>query len=126
LYLAGPGVYYGDIDVSGNAGADTVTTNCKLIAYQRDEGEKQSTPLSIVLTEFHLLVLFPDRLKAMCVLNEQVIFDDAMTDVSGIFCTNGVMTFVETLMTAVKAELMSLHCRMHSNIEKVQVASYNI
>ncbi|XP_064634570.1 vacuolar protein sorting-associated protein 18 homolog [Lineus longissimus] len=87
-WMAGPGVYYGGIDVSGNAGQDTVTTNCKLIAYQRDEGEKQAVPLSIVLTEFHLLVLFPDRLKAMCVLNEQVIFDDAMTDRFG--CLRGM------------------------------------
>lgn len=30
----------------------------------------------IALTEFHLLILYSDRLKAVCTLNEQVVFED--------------------------------------------------
>lgn len=74
-WMAGPGIYYGDIDVDGAAGPNSVTANVKLMSYPED-GETKTNPLSIILTEFHVLILFTDRVKAVCLLNEQLIFDD--------------------------------------------------
>ncbi|KAJ8299391.1 hypothetical protein KUTeg_023451 [Tegillarca granosa] len=75
-WMTGPGIYYGDIDTSGAAGPHSITTNAKLIKYPKEGEDKPPHPISIVLTEFHVLLLYPDRLRAMCVLNEQLIYDD--------------------------------------------------
>lgn len=79
-WMTGPGVYYGDVELSGAAGPSTVTTQTKLMPYPRDPEEKGTHPLNIALTEFHVLLLFPDRIKVVCVLNEQPIFDDIYAD----------------------------------------------
>nr|XP_022303010.1 vacuolar protein sorting-associated protein 18 homolog [Crassostrea virginica] len=80
-WMTGPGVYHGEIDVSGSAGPQSVTLNTKLIrSISRDGEEKPQNPLSMVMTEFHVLLLFPDRLKVMCVLNEQLIYEDIFPD----------------------------------------------
>ncbi|WAR03107.1 VPS18-like protein, partial [Mya arenaria] len=80
-WMAGPGVYYGDIDTSGKLGPYTVTTNQMLMRYPKDGEERTANyPFSMVLTEFHTLLLFPDRLKAFCLLNEQQIYDDHYSD----------------------------------------------
>ncbi|ELU13053.1 hypothetical protein CAPTEDRAFT_223579 [Capitella teleta] len=76
-WMTGPGIYYGHIDASEE---NSVTRNARLMRYPREDGEKEGTPLAIVLTEFHALILFQDRLKAMCVLNEQLIYDDPYTE----------------------------------------------
>ncbi|XP_070564875.1 vacuolar protein sorting-associated protein 18 homolog isoform X2 [Ptychodera flava] len=73
-WMTGPGVYYGNMDYSGQS--RDVTTDSRLLQYPLEDGEKFVPPLSMVVTEFHVLLLFPDRLKAMCVLNEQLIYED--------------------------------------------------
>ncbi|KAL5007275.1 hypothetical protein ScPMuIL_016081 [Solemya velum] len=78
-WMTGPGIYYGNVETSGAAGRNSVTINTKLI-YPRDNEEQPASPLSIALTEFHVLILFPDRLKVVCVLNEQLIYDDFYAD----------------------------------------------
>ncbi|OCT66404.1 hypothetical protein XELAEV_18042658mg [Xenopus laevis] len=40
-------------------------------------------PMSIVLTQFHFLLLLPDRIKAICILNGQVVFEDIFTEKFG-------------------------------------------
>ena len=52
----------------------SVVGDTKLIPY--DASEKVQKPINIVLTEFHILVLYPDRLKAYCRLNEELAYDD--------------------------------------------------
>lgn len=32
--------------------------------------------MAICLTEFHMLILYDDRVKAICTLNEQVVYED--------------------------------------------------
>jgi len=79
-WMTGTGVYCGNIDLSCASGPHSVTADTKLIQYQRDEDERPDAPLSIVLTEFHILVLFADRMKVVCSLNEQLIYNDLFTD----------------------------------------------
>ncbi|XP_078602605.1 vacuolar protein sorting-associated protein 18 homolog isoform X2 [Branchiostoma floridae x Branchiostoma japonicum] len=73
-WMTGPGVYFGNFDLSPQQNQD-VTSESKLIAYPSDNNTSQN-PLSIVLTEFHILLVFPDCVKAICHLNEQLIFED--------------------------------------------------
>ena len=41
-----------------------------------DDPDESQTVLNVVLTEFHVLLLYSDRVKVVCVLNEQIIFED--------------------------------------------------
>ena len=59
--FSGPGILTGEIDVSGVAGQDSVIMDKKLIPYLYEEGEHPTTPLDVVLTEFHVLAAFPRR-----------------------------------------------------------------
>jgi len=79
-WMTGAGVYCGQIDVTGQAGHDTVTVDTKLIQYKKEESAKSSLPISMALTEFHLLVLFPNKVKGICCLNEQVVYTDEFKD----------------------------------------------
>jgi len=79
-WMTGTGIYCGQFDLSCSSGPHSVTADAKLIQYQRDEDERPDPPLSIVLTEFHILVLFPDRMKVLCSLNEQLVYNDLFTD----------------------------------------------
>ncbi|KAK3612565.1 hypothetical protein CHS0354_024553 [Potamilus streckersoni] len=76
-WMTGPGVYYGIIDLSGKQGPYSVTCDTQLMRYPK-EADQYSVihPRSMVLTEFHVLLLFYDRIKAFCLLNEQLIFDE--------------------------------------------------
>ena len=56
-----------------------MVADTKLIPY--DDSEKAMKPLNIVLTEFHILVLYQDRLKAYCRLNEELVYDDPYTGI---------------------------------------------
>lgn len=78
-WMTGTGIYCGHIDVLCSSGPHSVTADTKLIQYQRDEDKSPDAPLSIVLTEFHILVLYADRMKVICLLNEQLVFDDLFT-----------------------------------------------
>ena len=85
-WMTATGIYCGHIDLhqSGSSGppAHSVTANTKLIQYQRDDDERRDAlaPLSVVMTEFHILVLFADRIKVTCSLNEQLIYNDLFTE----------------------------------------------
>ncbi|KAK2149253.1 hypothetical protein LSH36_459g02045 [Paralvinella palmiformis] len=59
-WMTGPGIYFGMIDVTGQAGHESVTIDTKLIPYPRDEHQKGVNPVGLVITEFHVLILFPD------------------------------------------------------------------
>ncbi|CAG5120863.1 unnamed protein product, partial [Candidula unifasciata] len=78
-WMAGPGIYYGDINVKGSAGPNSVLANAKLLPYMKDD-DKADRPLSMVLTEFHMLVLYPGSMKALCSLNEELVYDDQYPD----------------------------------------------
>uniref|UniRef100_A0A6Q2X2E8 Pep3/Vps18 beta-propeller domain-containing protein n=1 Tax=Esox lucius TaxID=8010 RepID=A0A6Q2X2E8_ESOLU len=45
--------------------------------------EAEISPISVVLTQFHFLLLLPDRVKAICTLNGQVVYEDVFPDKFG-------------------------------------------
>ncbi|CAK8677916.1 unnamed protein product [Clavelina lepadiformis] len=88
-WLAAPGIYVGDVKSSQAMDESalqqrSLVANPKLISYPAAENnnpfaEENTNVLNIVLTEFHILLLYSDRLKAVCSLNEQVICEDVYT-----------------------------------------------
>ncbi|GIY21182.1 vacuolar protein sorting-associated protein 18 homolog [Caerostris extrusa] len=79
-WMTEPGVMYANINYTAKTPKNLIANGQKL--YPSDKGETRS-PLAIVLTEFHVLVLFHDRLKVISVLNEQLVFEDIFTETYG-------------------------------------------
>ncbi|XP_041430146.1 VPS18, CORVET/HOPS core subunit S homeolog isoform X1 [Xenopus laevis] len=75
-WMMGNGVLYGNLDFSR---PDSILTDVQVWEYP-SSAEK---PMSIVLTQFHFLLLLPDRIKAICILNGQVVFEDIFTEKFG-------------------------------------------
>ncbi len=64
----------------------SVISDTNLLTYRKENEDNYSVnenPISLVLTQFHVLILFKNRLKAICVLNEEVVFEDIFTETYG-------------------------------------------
>ena len=61
-WMASPGVFCGKIDHTVSSGTDSIILNHKLIQYEKGKPiDTGDIPNSIVLTEFHVLMLFKNR-----------------------------------------------------------------
>lgn len=81
-----PGIFFGKIDISNPTPNSTVTSDTNLIPYKKEDDDNFSSrekPISMVITQFHVLVLFRNCFKAICVLNEEVVFEDYFTETYG-------------------------------------------
>ena len=48
--------------------------------HSQDSSSSQSdVPIAMCLTQFHCLVMYRDKLEALCVLNDKVVFQEAHT-----------------------------------------------
>ena len=82
------GIYAGDIDPAGGDG-DTVTVDCQLVPMPEISSQffaesssttstaVSSVPLGLVVTEFHALLAYGNRVRGICLLNEQVSYRNA-------------------------------------------------
>ncbi|XP_053553851.1 vacuolar protein sorting-associated protein 18 homolog isoform X1 [Bombina bombina] len=79
-WMMGNGVLYGTLDFSR---PDSVLSDVQVWEYPSNMDLRFDKPMSIVLTQFHFLLLLPDRVKAICILNGQVVFEDVFTEKFG-------------------------------------------
>ncbi|RKP09914.1 Pep3/Vps18/deep orange family-domain-containing protein [Thamnocephalis sphaerospora] len=81
-WLVGPGVYHGNLVFGSQAAGDSVIDNAKLLPYPPRLHQTPPTgpdaPLSFALTEFHFVMLFNDRLLAVCQLNNEVVYEEPL------------------------------------------------
>jgi len=70
-FMTEMGMRWGKIDKSPEI-EEEVTIDCKFI----ETGDTTDIPKSAFITKFHTLMLYKDRLKAICLLNQQKMFDD--------------------------------------------------
>ncbi|XP_067928521.1 vacuolar protein sorting-associated protein 18 homolog [Watersipora subatra] len=76
-WMASPGILCGKIDHTVSSGADSIILNHKLVHYEQGINDTMADPpKSVALTEFHVLMLFENRLKVVSTLNEQTVWDD--------------------------------------------------
>ncbi|XP_065844581.1 vacuolar protein sorting-associated protein 18 homolog [Oscarella lobularis] len=80
-WSAGPGVYHGSLDFANPA----VATACSLLQYSSRLGDHASgsaprvidnAAVGAVLTTFHLLVAYRDRVEGICTLNETAVYSE--------------------------------------------------
>ncbi|CAG8446869.1 13007_t:CDS:10, partial [Dentiscutata heterogama] len=74
-----PGIYHGSL-VFGSQ--DHVIDSAKLLPYPSIPSENDPStlitecPLSIALTEFHFILLYKERVRAICLLNDQIVYEE--------------------------------------------------
>ena len=69
-WMTQQGIYGGKIDPFEN---DTVAVDCQLISF---DDTNRDMPLAFVITEFHAIVAYPKFVRGICLLNEQIVFED--------------------------------------------------
>uniref|UniRef100_A0A8C4Z7G0 Vacuolar protein sorting-associated protein 18 homolog n=1 Tax=Gadus morhua TaxID=8049 RepID=A0A8C4Z7G0_GADMO len=79
-WMMGNGVLYGQLDY---VRPDSLLSDVQVWEYTSDIDFDLNKPISIVLTQFHFLLLLPDRVKAVCTLNGQVVHEDVFPDKFG-------------------------------------------
>ncbi|KAL1465924.1 hypothetical protein MTO96_026986 [Rhipicephalus appendiculatus] len=109
-----PGVYFGDILLPAvDSDSKVVLFNAKLLEYGDEDAQRKMLrkPLSMVLTEFHTLVLFNDRLRAYCLLNEELVFEDVFPEMYGRAVTNEDRNVWEVYLKNCQYDLAKKHCK---------------
>ncbi|CAG8582248.1 14325_t:CDS:10 [Acaulospora morrowiae] len=81
-WLTGPGIYHGNLVFGSQDFGDHVIDSAQLFPYPATPSETDPStlvseiPLSIALTEFHFILLYKERVRAICQLNDQIVFED--------------------------------------------------
>lgn len=80
-WMMGNGVLYGQLDY---VRPDSLLSDVQVWEYTQDIDLNFVKPISIVLTQFHFLLLLPDRVRGICTLNGQVVHEDVFPDKFGM------------------------------------------
>lgn len=71
----GQGIYHGVMNYSSNG--DDFVDSAQLLPYPPAESASP-TPISMSLTEFHFILLYKDRIAAICNLNDSLVYDELL------------------------------------------------
>jgi len=85
LFKIEPGVLWRKIAYDLNSSSNTVSNETCLITYNKEDSyyrplSEENIPIDFILTEFHILVLFKNKLRVICCLNDQIIMDDKFNE----------------------------------------------
>ncbi|KAF9902355.1 hypothetical protein BX616_001970, partial [Lobosporangium transversale] len=81
-WLTGPGIYHGNLVFGSQNVGESVIDAPQLLPYPATRLEVDSTttvseiPIAIALTEFHFILLYKERVRAVNQLNDQIVFDE--------------------------------------------------
>ncbi|KAG9067424.1 hypothetical protein KI688_012207 [Linnemannia hyalina] len=81
-WLTGPGVYHGNLVFGSQNAGDSVIDTPQLLPYPATRLELDASsavseiPIAIALTEFHFILLYKERVRAVNQLNDQIVFDE--------------------------------------------------
>ncbi|KAI9279805.1 Pep3/Vps18/deep orange family-domain-containing protein [Sporodiniella umbellata] len=81
-WLTGPGIYHGSLVFGSQNIGDSVIDVVQLLQYPATPSEDESQklvveiPISVALTEFHFVLLYKNRVRAICQLNDQIVYEE--------------------------------------------------
>ncbi|KAG2207051.1 hypothetical protein INT46_009184 [Mucor plumbeus] len=81
-WLTGAGIYHGNLDFSGKD--NHVITDANLLPFPPTTYDEESgnlvtdIPTSIVITEFHFVLLYAGYVRAICRLNDKIVFEEVI------------------------------------------------
>ncbi|XP_076043113.1 vacuolar protein sorting-associated protein 18 dor [Oratosquilla oratoria] len=85
-WMTEQGVYTAEISWPLSS-QDDMTVNRKLHTYP-ENCDASSPPCGMIVTEFHVLIVWPDKVCGICFLNNQVVFEDRIPEDCG--CLVGI------------------------------------
>jgi hypothetical protein len=79
-WLTGPGIYHGSLVFGSQNPGDSVMADTQLLPYPYDESRQRrlASPLSLVLSEFHFLLLYEDRFIAVSQLDNTIAHEESL------------------------------------------------
>lgn len=80
-WLTGPGIYHGSLVFGSQNPGDSVMADTQLLPYPWCDEARQrrlGSPLSLVLSEFHFLLLYEDRFVAVSQLDNTVAHEESL------------------------------------------------
>ncbi|KAF9575733.1 hypothetical protein EC968_001923 [Mortierella alpina] len=101
-WLTKPGIYHGNLVFGSQTTGDSVIDTPHLLPYPAmrldSDASAVEIPIAIALTEFHFILLYKERVRAVNQLNDQIVFDEliplrAMEDVLGMSVDSTKNTF---------------------------------
>jgi len=82
-WLTGPGVYYGDLIFGSQNAGESVMVEHSLVPYPSypefiadDRGRQLSLPLCLILTQYHFILLYFDRIQAISAITREVVWEE--------------------------------------------------
>ncbi|XP_028033336.1 vacuolar protein sorting-associated protein 18 homolog [Bombyx mandarina] len=82
-WLTEQGIFYGQLDPTSQQNSNSVVTQGSLVTYPSGPDGKEIPPLSFVLTEFHTLLMYSDRVKVVSLLNQELVHEDIYSEAHG-------------------------------------------
>lgn len=86
-WMTGKGITYGKLECNSTETLSTIKSNIKTIPFPKPKYEdysvSQKFPIAIVVTEFHILLAYADMVKGVCLLNEEVVYEDNYNEAFG-------------------------------------------
>ncbi|XP_063904510.1 vacuolar protein sorting-associated protein 18 homolog isoform X2 [Zophobas morio] len=86
-WMTEKGITYGQFDSGIDDNMSTLKSRTRLIKYPKplyeDYSVSQKFPIAITLTEFHILLAYTDTIKGVCLLNEDVVYEDNYNEAFG-------------------------------------------
>ncbi|XP_030762434.1 vacuolar protein sorting-associated protein 18 homolog isoform X2 [Sitophilus oryzae] len=86
-WITEKGIYYGEIDIANDNDMTSFSSRIKELEYPKplyeDYSKSPKYPLSIALTQFHILLAYSDSIKGMCLLNQEVVYEDQYNEAFG-------------------------------------------
>ncbi|KIY45750.1 hypothetical protein FISHEDRAFT_76299 [Fistulina hepatica ATCC 64428] len=76
-WLTGPGIYHGTMNFQ-SATDDLIDATALLPYPQFTDSSSNEPPLSMAVTEFHFVLLYRDRIAAVCRLDDSLAYEEAL------------------------------------------------
>ncbi|ORX60830.1 hypothetical protein BCR36DRAFT_314682 [Piromyces finnis] len=84
VWTTGKGMYTGELIFGSQKSGGSVINNSRLVSYPEEYVKAEnkvtkpveSIPLSVAITQFHTLLLYKKKIKAMCNLDDSIIYEE--------------------------------------------------
>jgi hypothetical protein len=80
-------VYFGRLSFKSKSSGEKIVTGERMIPYPSQSTAASASssgvpdaPVAISMTEFHILLLYPSKLLAICKLNQEIVFEQGFKE----------------------------------------------
>ncbi|KAJ3096181.1 hypothetical protein HDU97_006164 [Phlyctochytrium planicorne] len=79
-WLTGSGIYHGILNSEGASIEKLYNSDSRMLPFPATNSESaEEAPIAFALSEFHFILLYSDRIKAICELNGELVFEEVIS-----------------------------------------------